>query len=315
MTSSEGAASWSLQGKLFRVVSTDSATYASPACLFQYFQDEKDVWANYTAQGQGETLGNKAAHDEKQVRQGHLIGKVVSNNKIVSRFHHMAPDGALIAGESGTSVDILPDGRLRLRENWVLTVDDQASGHMVLEEFRMPPALLETADLRLRPYQAEDLSDHVAIMSDWEVTKWVSVRVPYPYSIEAGRDFFIQVYEEWAAGQAFTYAIEEKATGKLIGGIRLLSFKEQAEVGYWLSPTVQGRGYGLQALKAVADMALGTGVIQRLMAMTWDHNTASCRILEKAGFILQGDTPAEMDPGGHLEAPDQKSIYYILEKT
>ncbi len=53
-------------------------------------------------------------------------------------------------------------------------------------------------------------------------------------------------------------AIDEKETGKLIGTVGLYNSPSwpEPELGYWLLPQSQGRGYGVEAGMAVKDYAM-----------------------------------------------------------
>lgn len=62
-----------------------------------------------------------------------------------------------------------------------------------------------------------------------------------------------------------------------------------AEVGFLFAPQAQGKGYGFESLQAVCDYAFMQGVIRRLTATVTAGNVASKRLLEKVGFVLEGE--------------------------
>ena len=52
---------------------------------------------------------------------------------------------------------------------------------------------LESERLIFRTYKADDLDEHVAILSNWDVTQGLSNNIPFPYSREAGKSrLFLQ---------------------------------------------------------------------------------------------------------------------------
>ena len=61
-----------------------------------------------------------------------------------------------------------------------------------------------------------------------------------------------------------------------------------AAVGYWIGEEYWGRGIATDALRRLAEYAFNRFDFERLEATVFDENPASCRVLEKAGFVLEG---------------------------
>ena len=61
-----------------------------------------------------------------------------------------------------------------------------------------------------------------------------------------------------------------------------------AEIGYWLGESLWGRGIATEALAAVTQYAIEHHKLTRVFAVTFVSNPASCRVLEKAGYVLEG---------------------------
>jgi hypothetical protein len=78
------------------------------------------------------------------------------------------------------------------------------------------------------------------------------------------------------------------------------------EVGYWVAPSVRGRGIAPRALSAVCDWAFRSPRILPLERLDLIHtvgNQASCRVAEKAKFALSAvlpPMPPEFPHDGHL---------------
>ena len=64
--------------------------------------------------------------------------------------------------------------------------------------------------------------------------------------------------------------------------------RRSAEVGYWLGEPFWGRGIATEVLRAVTEYAFATFDIIRLEAGVFGWNPASARVLEKAGYTLEG---------------------------
>jgi len=60
-----------------------------------------------------------------------------------------------------------------------------------------------------------------------------------------------------------------------------------AEIGYWLGESYWGRGIASEALSAVTAYAIEEHHLTRVFAVPFAWNTASCRVLEKAGYVLE----------------------------
>lgn len=61
-----------------------------------------------------------------------------------------------------------------------------------------------------------------------------------------------------------------------------------AEIGYGIAEAHQGRGYATEAVTAAVAWALEQNTISRVTAEVDKGNTASVRVLEKAGFTQTG---------------------------
>ena len=61
-----------------------------------------------------------------------------------------------------------------------------------------------------------------------------------------------------------------------------------AEIGYWLGESCWGRGIVTEALRAVTAEAFRRFELRRIYALPFADNPASVRVLEKAGYVLEG---------------------------
>ena len=61
-----------------------------------------------------------------------------------------------------------------------------------------------------------------------------------------------------------------------------------AEIGYWLGESYWGRGIATEALTAVTAEAFKRFELTRLYAVPFADHAASVRVLEKAGYVLEG---------------------------
>jgi RimJ/RimL family protein N-acetyltransferase len=93
-----------------------------------------------------------------------------------------------------------------------------------------------------------------------------------------------------ARGLMAPYVIEDTTTGGILGGANLRLFdpmRDTVELGYWLFVEARGRGVATRVVRALAEDAHASGIV-RVEAHVRIGNTASERVLERAGFEREG---------------------------
>ncbi len=88
----------------------------------------------------------------------------------------------------------------------------------------------------------------------------------------------------------FQLAISKRDEDVLIGdiGIHFLEDNAQVEIGYTLAPSYQGKGYAIEALKAVINYLFFDVKKHRVSASVDPNNIKSIRLLEKLGMRKEG---------------------------
>ena len=147
--------------------------------------------------------------------------------------------------------------------------------------------VIETGRLRMRSLCDGDLGDLVALINNWEVSRWVS-SVPHPYTEFDGREWVTRVQQDHATGRPRRFAIALKETDRLIGGVGLDGStgddSEEPALGYWLGEPHWGNGYAREAVAAVIDYGLRTLGIETIRAYTDPGNLASQKVLLRCGL-------------------------------
>lgn len=80
----------------------------------------------------------------------------------------------------------------------------------------------------------------------------------------------------------------EKKDGTKVGYIGHFKSKDCIGIGYMLVKKERGNGYGSEAVQMMVDYLFLHKTIVRVQAETHPDNKASQRVLEKAGFTLEG---------------------------
>jgi RimJ/RimL family protein N-acetyltransferase len=117
---------------------------------------------------------------------------------------------------------------------------------------------------------------------------WANLRdaFPYPYTKRDARDF-IRMMRERVPETAFAIAVGGEAVGGIGFVLRPDVERVSAEIGYWIGEPFWGRGIATDALVGITKHAIAAHGLTRVYALPFAFNTASCRVLEKAGYVLE----------------------------
>ncbi|WP_339190205.1 GNAT family protein [Paenibacillus sp. FSL R5-0490] len=89
--------------------------------------------------------------------------------------------------------------------------------------------------------------------------------------------------------EGYELAICLKSDGRLLGGVGIhLMEKTNAEIGYVLNPTYQGKGYAAEAASALLGFGFNELDVHRIYAKCRPHNTASENVMKKIGMQCEG---------------------------
>lgn len=110
------------------------------------------------------------------------------------------------------------------------------------------------------------------------------------HSMEEAMEYLTHIiYPEYQKPVAYRYAIEEKASGSVIGYVSLCGIDEEkccADLGYGLSKEAWRRGFASEACRAVLQRAKEAGF--RLITATHDiNNPASGAVMEAIGMTYR----------------------------
>lgn len=107
---------------------------------------------------------------------------------------------------------------------------------------------------------------------------------------------------EMEAGNAWPFFIFTDADQALVGAITLSNVRrgvaETGTLGYWIGQPHAGRGHATSAVRAMVAYAFDDLNLHRVEAACVPGNLASRRVLEKSGFVLEGQARAYLKING-----------------
>jgi RimJ/RimL family protein N-acetyltransferase len=139
----------------------------------------------------------------------------------------------------------------------------------------------------IRPWRLDDAESIARHANNRKI--WLAVRdaFPHPYTINDAHEFI-----RMATVEEPTTRFCVEVDGVAAGGIGVHPGQDvhryTATVGYWLGEEFWRRGIMTEAVTAVTNFWFDNFPLRRISAEVFANNTASARVLEKAGFILEG---------------------------
>lgn len=152
------------------------------------------------------------------------------------------------------------------------------------------PQRIATQRLILRrpePQDAEAIFQRYA--HDVDVTHFLAW--PRHLDLDDTRAFLAFSDSEWETWPAGPFLVEDGASGRLLGSTGLgFETPTRATTGYVFARDAWGLGYATESLRAMVELAGDLGVAELVAHCHVDHR-ASHRVLEKAGFVNEGNMP------------------------
>ena len=146
-------------------------------------------------------------------------------------------------------------------------------------------------DCKLRAWRPGDEAALVKYANNRNI--WINLRdrFPHPYAMDDAIAW-VQSVKDQRPVTNFAIATATDNDDEAIGSIGLTLqedvHRRSGEIGYWLAEPFWGRGITTRAVRALTEYAFANFDLVRLYANVFEWNPASGRVLEKAGFTLEG---------------------------
>ena len=156
-------------------------------------------------------------------------------------------------------------------------------------------------DCLIRKWRLEDKDALAENLNNLKVLNNLRDGLPYPYTPADAEDYILSML---AADPENTFAFAITAEERVIGSIGVfrgnnIHFRT-AELGYYIGEPYWGKGYTTSAVKQICRHVFETTDIVRIFAEPFAQNTASCRVLEKAGFQHEGTLKSNAVKNGRI---------------
>jgi RimJ/RimL family protein N-acetyltransferase len=147
---------------------------------------------------------------------------------------------------------------------------------------------LETERLRFRQFRESDFTTYEQWSANIDVMRYIGGKVLDRFLAYRHMAY---VLGHWALRGHGYYAVEEKATGQLVGRSGYTSHPGWPgfELGWAIGPEYQGRGYATEAARMLLQQAFDVLDQQHVISCIHPDNTPSRRVAEKLGEKIEGE--------------------------
>ena len=158
---------------------------------------------------------------------------------------------------------------------------------------------LETSTCVVRSYRPDDAASLAAHGNNRKIWLNLRDRFPHPFLESDGAAYIAAVLGR-PDPTSFAIAVDDRAIGGISLRVGTDIERSSAELGYWIGEAFWGRGIASAAVAAVTDFGFRELRLARMFAVPFAHNTASHRVLEKAGYEREGVLRASAIKDGQL---------------
>jgi RimJ/RimL family protein N-acetyltransferase len=147
---------------------------------------------------------------------------------------------------------------------------------------------LETERLVLRMFRAEDFESYARICADEEVMRYLGGKVLAPAETWRHMAFLLGHWQLLGYGH---WAVEEKASGKMIGRIGFLNPAGWPgfEIGWTLGRDSWGKGYATEGARRALRYAFTELEREHVISLIHPQNQSSIRVAERLGETQEGE--------------------------
>jgi len=184
----------------------------------------------------------------------------------------------------------------------------------------MWPTILYGDEITMRPPRLRDRkhwnnvrAENKEWLGPWEATLPQVPQDSPAYEGLNNRPSFYQMVRmlnhEARAGRSYSFFIWNGANfvGQITMGGVMYGALRGAHIGYWVDRNYANRGFTTQAVKLVTSFGFSQLGLHRIEINVRPENAASCRVAEKAGYVMEGQRKAFL----HIDGAWRDHICFV----
>ena len=146
----------------------------------------------------------------------------------------------------------------------------------------------------LRLPQLEDFDEWVSLRKQSRsfLEPWEPLWTDHEFTWASFRERVRQVEQAAANDTGYFFLIIHRSQGQIMGGINLSNVRrgvaQMGSIGYWMGAEYANRGVMTQAMTAIIDFAFNELALHRLEAACIPSNAPSIALLNRSGFVQEG---------------------------
>ena len=138
----------------------------------------------------------------------------------------------------------------------------------------------------LRPFRKGDEESLRRSINNRTIYK-NTLSIPYPYTLKDAKKWVAKAIEKTKQRKSDSVYFVIDIGGEVAGSVSFIK-QYKAEIGYWLGEKYWRQGIMTEAVKLATKFGFKELKLKRIYAYVFPWNKASMRVLEKAGYNLEG---------------------------
>jgi ribosomal-protein-alanine N-acetyltransferase len=144
-------------------------------------------------------------------------------------------------------------------------------------------------EIELRQWRMSDAECLAKYANNARIAANVRNVFPHPYTFADARHYIDCCADGDESGRFLRAVVFQ---GEAVGAIGCLTQEDvhckSGELGYWLGEPFWGRGIMTASVNLLCEWVFQNTDLVRVFALSFDYNIGSMKVLEKAGFQLEG---------------------------